>query len=58
MTEVTLLPDTVFQHALTAFFVSTAHSGTRAHGASLIEPGLQRRSDTECALVKPSQNIH
>lgn len=32
MNEVTLPPDTIFQHALTAFFASTAHPGTRAHG--------------------------
>jgi enoyl-CoA hydratase/carnithine racemase len=50
MNEVTLPPDTVFQHALTAFFASTTHSGTRARGASLIERGLQRRSDTEMRL--------
>jgi len=50
MNEVTLPPDTVFQHALSAFFASTAHEGTRARGASLIQRGLQRRSDTELRL--------
>ena len=50
MNEVTLPPDTVFQHALSAFFTSTAHLGTRARGASLIARGLQRRSDTELRL--------
>ena len=37
MNEVTLPPDAVFQHALSAFFASTAHPGTRARGASLIQ---------------------
>ena len=50
MNEVTLPPDTVFQHALSAFFASTAHEGTRARRASLIQRGLQRRSDTELRL--------
>jgi enoyl-CoA hydratase/carnithine racemase len=50
MNEVTLPPDAVFQHALSAFFASTAHPGTRARGASLIKRGLQRRSDTELRL--------
>ena len=50
MNEVTLPPDAVFQHALTAFFASTAHPGTRARGASLIQRGLQSRSDTELRL--------
>jgi enoyl-CoA hydratase/carnithine racemase len=50
MNEVTLPPDAVFQHALSAFFTSTAHAGTRARGASLIQRGLQRRSDTELRL--------
>jgi enoyl-CoA hydratase/carnithine racemase len=50
MNEVTLPPDTVFQHALTAFFASAAHPATRARGASLIKRGLQRRSDTELRL--------
>lgn len=50
MDEVTLPPNAVFQRALTAFFASTAHPGTRARGASLIKRGLQRRSDTELWL--------
>jgi enoyl-CoA hydratase/carnithine racemase len=50
MNEVTLPPDTVFQHALSAFFASTAHAGTRARGASLVKRGLQLRSDTEMHL--------
>jgi enoyl-CoA hydratase/carnithine racemase len=50
MDEVTLPPDTVFQHALKAFFTSTTHQGTRARSAALIERGLQRRSDTELKL--------
>ena len=50
MNEVTLPSDVVFQHALTAFFASTAHEGTRARRASLIQRGLQRRSDTELRL--------
>ena len=50
MNEVTLPPDTVFQHALSAFFASTVHPGTRARGASLIKRGLQLRSDTEMHL--------
>lgn len=50
MNEVTLPPDTVFQHALSAFFASTAHPRTRARGASLIKRGLQLRSDTEMRL--------
>ena len=50
MNEVTLPPDTVFQNALSAFFASTAHPGTRARGASLIKRGLQLRSDTEIHL--------
>jgi enoyl-CoA hydratase/carnithine racemase len=50
MNEVTLPPDTVFQHALTAFFASTEQPGTRARGASLIKRGLQIRSDTEMRL--------
>jgi enoyl-CoA hydratase/carnithine racemase len=50
MNEATLPPDAVFQHALTAFFASAAHLGTRARGVSLIKRGLQRRSDTELRL--------
>jgi hypothetical protein len=50
MNEVTLPPDTVFQHALSAFFASTTHPGTRARSASLIKRGLQLRSDTEMRL--------
>jgi enoyl-CoA hydratase/carnithine racemase len=50
MNEVTLPPDAVFQHALTAFFASTVQPGTRARGASLIKRGLQRRSETELQL--------
>jgi enoyl-CoA hydratase/carnithine racemase len=50
MNEVTLPPDDVFRHALTAFFASTTHAGTRARGASLIKRGLQTRSDTELQL--------
>ena len=50
MNEVTLPPDAVFQHALSAFFSSTAHASTRARGAALIQRGLQRRSDTELRL--------
>lgn len=50
MDEVTLPSNAVFQHALTAFFASTAHPGTRARGASLVKRGLQRRSDTELRL--------
>jgi enoyl-CoA hydratase/carnithine racemase len=50
MNEVTLPSNAVFQHALTAFFASTAHPGTRVRGASLIKRGLQRRSDTELRL--------
>jgi len=50
MNEVTLPPDAVFQHALSAFFASAAHEGTRARRASLIQRGLQRRSDTEMRL--------
>ena len=50
MNEVTLPPDAVFQRALTAFFASAAHPGTRARVASLIKRGLQRRSDTELRL--------
>lgn len=50
MNEVTLPTDQVSQHALPAFFTSTAHPGTRARSASLIERGLQRRSDTELRL--------
>jgi hypothetical protein len=58
MNEVTLPPDTVFQHALAAFFASTTHSGTRARGASLIERGCSAALIRKCALVKPSRNIH
>jgi hypothetical protein len=50
MNEVTLPADIVFQHALSAFFTSTAHPATRARAASLIERGLQRRSNTELRL--------
>lgn len=50
MNEVTLPADMVFQHALSAFFASTAHPATRARAASLIERGLQRRSNTELRL--------
>ena len=50
MDEVTLPSNAVFEHALTAFFASTAHPETRARGASLIKRGLQRRSDTELRL--------
>ena len=50
MNEVTLPPDTVFQHALSAFFASTVHPGTRARGSALIKRGLQRRSDLELNL--------
>jgi hypothetical protein len=50
MNEVTLPPDAVFQHALSAFFRSTAHPSTRARIASLIARGLQRRTETELRL--------
>jgi len=50
MNEVTLPPDMVFEHALTAFFTSVADPGTRARGASLIKRGLQSRSRTELEL--------
>lgn len=50
MNEVSLPPDEVFQQALSAFFKSTTHPGTRARSAALIERGLQHRSDTELRL--------
>jgi enoyl-CoA hydratase/carnithine racemase len=56
MNEATLPPDAVFQHALTAFFASAAHPGTRARGASLIKRGLQRWSDTELRLGRRWRN--
>ncbi|WP_050401013.1 enoyl-CoA hydratase/isomerase family protein [Bradyrhizobium embrapense] len=50
MDEVTLPPEDVFRHALSAFFASTAHPATRARGASLIKRGLQTRTATELNL--------
>jgi enoyl-CoA hydratase/carnithine racemase len=51
MNDVTLPPDEVFQHSLSAFLASTVHPVTRACGASWIKRGLQLRSDTE---MRPS----
>jgi enoyl-CoA hydratase/carnithine racemase len=50
MNDVTLPPDAVFPLALSAFFTSVAHPGTRARAASLLQRGLQRRSDAELRL--------
>jgi enoyl-CoA hydratase/carnithine racemase len=52
MNDVTLPADSVFPPALKAFFTSAAHPATRARAASLLESGLQRRSDTELQLGK------
>lgn len=50
MDEVTLPSDSVFPPALKAFFAASAHATTRACATSLLERGLQRRSDTELRL--------
>ena len=50
MDEVTLPADAVFPPSLSAFFTSVAHPGTRERAASLLERGLQRRSQTELRL--------
>ncbi|WP_426610991.1 enoyl-CoA hydratase/isomerase family protein [Bradyrhizobium sp. McL0616] len=50
MNDVTLPADSVFPPALKAFFSAATHPSTRARAASLLERGLQRRSDTELRL--------
>jgi enoyl-CoA hydratase/carnithine racemase len=50
MDDVTLPADSVFPPALRAFFAASTHPTTRARAASLLERGLQRRSDTELRL--------
>ncbi|SDH89351.1 hypothetical protein SAMN05216338_1014153 [Bradyrhizobium sp. Rc2d] len=50
MNEVSLPANSVFPPALSAFFSSVAHPGTRARSASLLERGLQRRSEVELRL--------
>jgi hypothetical protein len=50
MDDVTLPADSVFPPALKAFFAAATHASTRARAASLLERGLQRRSDTEMRL--------
>ncbi|WP_035703271.1 enoyl-CoA hydratase/isomerase family protein [Bradyrhizobium genomosp. I (2014)] len=50
MDQVTLPADAVFPPSLSAFFASVAHPGTRKRAASLLERGLQRRSETEMRL--------
>ena len=50
MDDVTLPADSVFPPALKAFFSAATQPSTRARAASLLERGLQRRSDTELRL--------
>ncbi|WP_042263769.1 enoyl-CoA hydratase/isomerase family protein [Paraburkholderia heleia] len=50
MDVVSLPPDAVFPPALSAFFKSAAHPGTRTRSAALLERGLQQRSETEMRL--------
>lgn len=50
MDEVSLPADAVFPPALSAFFESVTHPGTRARAVSLLEQGLQRRTETEMEL--------
>ena len=52
MNDVTLPDESVFPPALKAFFASATHPSSRARAASLLERGLQRRSDTELQLGK------
>lgn len=57
MNDVTLPADSVFPPALKAFFTAATHPATRARAASLLERGLQRRSDIELQLGKAVANL-